>query len=49
MVNEARAYQLDNRMKYVVYYNNRLVIQTSYKLLAIRVAKAINAGEYYVV
>jgi hypothetical protein len=45
MVNEARAYQLDNRQRYVVYYKNRLVIQTSYKHLAISVAKAINTGE----
>lgn len=45
MVDEARAYQIDNKMRYIVYYRNRLVIQTSYKLLAMRVAKAINTGE----
>ena len=40
----AKVFQIGN-MKYVVYYRNKLVMQTSYKTLAIKTAKSINNGE----
>lgn len=48
MVNEATVYKIDKE-KYVVYYKNRLVMQTSYKRIALASAKAINNGETYVI
>ena len=43
-MSKARVFQIGN-MKYVVYYRNKLVLQTSYKTLALKTAKSINNNE----
>lgn len=48
MVNEAIVYKIDGE-KYIVYYKDKLVMQTSYKKIAMASAKAINNGETYVI
>lgn len=48
MVNQAEVYRVSND-KYVVYYMNKLVIQTSYKKIALETATALNNGERYVI
>lgn len=47
MVNEAIVFKDGDR--YIVYHRGNLVLQTSYKKIAMASAKAINNGETYVI